>query len=117
MPGRAADRKAGDRAAGGRPGRARLDPVRKALARYLLSALALAIVTFAGILVLGGSAGPLITLAVVVVAAGLVHRAATRRLAGAELGNEDRIIQTLAAGMLVLCVVLAIAGAVVAALA
>lgn len=95
------------------PGRPKLDPVRRTLAAYLLAALVLAVLTFAGILVLGGSLGPFITLAVVVVAAGLVHRAATRRLAGAELTNEDRVIQTMAGGMLLLCALLATAGALI----
>lgn len=117
VPARAADRKAAQRTGGRRPGRSGLDPVRKALAGYLLRALALAVVTFAGILVLGGRLGPLILLAGVVVTAGLVQRAATGRLAGQALGNEDRVIQTMAGGMLVLCVLLALAGAVVAALA
>ncbi len=97
--------------------RQRLDPVRRTLAAYLGAALALGTLTLAGILVLGGTLGPLITLAVVTVAAGLVHRAATARLAGASLTDEDRMMQTMAGGMLVLSVVLAAAGAVVAALA
>ncbi len=96
------------------PARAKgLDPVRRALAAYLLAALVLAVLTLAGIVVLGGSFGPFLTLAVIVIAAGLVHRAATRRLAGAELTNEDRVIQTMAGGMLALSVVLALAGALI----
>lgn len=51
------------------------------------------------------------------VGAGLVHRATAARLAGARLSGEDRMMQTMAGGMLVLCVVLAGAGAVVATLA
>lgn len=97
--------------------RMRLDPVRRTLTAYVGAALLLAIVTLVGIVVLGGTLGPFITLAVVVIAAGLVHRAATARLAGASLSNEDRMMQTLGGGMLFLCVILAAAGAVVAPLA
>jgi len=99
------------------PVKQRLDPVRRALAAYLGAALVLAILTLAGILLLGGTLGPFITLAITMVGAGLVHRAATARLAGAHLTDEDRMIQTMSGGMLVLCVVLAATGAVVATLA
>ncbi len=97
--------------------RAGLDPVRRTLTAYLLGALVLAVLTLAGILVLGGTLGPLVTLAVVALGAGLLHRAARARLAGAALGDEDRMMQTLAGGMLLISVVLAAAGALVAALA
>lgn len=95
----------------------RLDPARRTLTAYLAAALVLAIVTLAGILVLGGTLGPFITLAIAVVGAGLIHRAATARLAEAHLTDEDRMIQTMSGGMLVLCVVLAAAGTVLATLA
>ena len=110
-------RKESGRSAPSPPARQRLDPLRRTLAAYLAAALALAALTLTGILVLGGTLGPFITLAVVAVGAGLVHRAATARLAGAGLTNEDRMMQTMAGGMLVLSVVLAAAGAVVATLA
>lgn len=97
--------------------RVRLDPVRRTLTAYVAAALVLAVLTLVGIVVLGGRLGPFITLAVVVVAAGLVFRAATARLVDATLGDEDRMMQTMAGGMLVLCVVLAAAGAVVSTLA
>lgn len=91
--------------------------MRKTLVAYLAAALVLAIGTLAGILVLGGTLGPFITLAVIVLGAGLTYRAAAGRLAGARLTDEDRMMQTMAGGMLVLCVILAAAGAVVATLA
>ena len=109
--------RAASKATTAKPPRARLDPVRRTLTAYVAAALVLAIVTLAGIVVLGGTLGPFITLAVVAVAAGLVHRALSRRLSGATLREEDRVMQTLGGGMLVLCVVLAAAGAVVATLA
>ena len=98
------------------PLRGRMDPVQRTLTAYVAAALVLAVLTLVGILVLGGTLGPFITLAGVVVAAGLVHRSATARLAGARLTGEDRMMQTMGGGMLVLCVVLAAAGAVVATL-
>jgi hypothetical protein len=98
------------------PVRGRLDPVRRTLTAYVGAALVLGILTLVGILVLGGTLGPFITLAGVVVAAGLVHRSATARLAGARLTGEDRMMQTMAGGMLVLSVVLAAAGAALATL-
>ncbi|MDQ3632033.1 MAG: hypothetical protein M3417_12340 [Actinomycetota bacterium] len=108
---------ASERTAASPPARQRLDPVRRTLVAYLGAALVLATLTLAGILVLGGTLGPFVTLAVVAVGAGLVHRAATARLATASLTGEDRMMQTMAGGMLVLSVVLAAAGAVVATLA
>ncbi len=98
-------------------GVAGLDPVRRTLTAYLVGALLIAIVCLVGILVLGGTLGPSITLGVVLLAAGLLSREASRRLAGATLSNEDRMMQTLAGGMLFLAVVLAAAGVVVAAVA
>lgn len=97
--------------------RGRLDPTRRTLTAYLIAALAVAVLTLVGILVLGGRLGPFITLAVVVLAAGLIHRWAAARLARAPLTNEDRMMQTMAGGMLVLSVVLAAAGALVSTLA
>jgi hypothetical protein len=99
------------------PRRTRLDPVRRTIAAYIAAAFVVAVLTLAGIVVLGGTLGPFITLAVIVVAAGLVHRAATARLSGQALTDEDRVMQTMASGMLVLSVVLAAAGAVIATLA
>ena len=99
------------------PSKANLDPVRKTLTAYLIGALVLAVLTLLGILVLGGTLGPFITLAVVVLGAGFLYRASSARLAGQALGGEDRMIQTMAGGMLVICVVLAAAGAVVSTVA
>lgn len=99
------------------PRRARLDPVRRAITGYLAAAFVIAVLTLLGIVVLGGTLGPFIVLAAVVVAGGLVHRAASARLAGQLLTDEDRVMQTMAGGMLVLSVVLAAAGAVVSTFA
>ena len=98
-------------------GRSTLGPARRTLVAYLAGAVVLAVLTLLGIAVLGGALGPFVVLAVVVLAAGLTHRAATARLAGEPLTDEDRVMQTTAGGLLVLCVVLAAAGAVVSTLA
>lgn len=100
-----------------RQSRQRLDPTRRALTIYVAGAFVVAVTTLLGIVVLGGTLGPFIVLAVVVVAAGLIHRAASARLRGQSLTGEDRMMQTMAGGMLVLSVVLAAAGAVVSTLA
>ena len=121
-------RNRGAAGAGGTPARDRarpaparglkgLDPLRRTLAGYLVAALVLGVLTLVGIVTLGGTLGPFIVLAVVVLVAGLLHRAASRRLTGRTLGDEDRMVQTLAGGMLVMCVVLALAGAVLSVLA
>lgn len=83
----------------------------------MAGAFVVAVTTLLGIVVLGGTLGPFIVLAVVVVAAGLIQRAAAARLRGQSLTGEDRMMQTMAGGMLVLSVVLAAAGAVVSTLA
>lgn len=92
--------------------RRRLDPVRRVLAGYVSAAALVGLLTLAGISSLGGTYGPFIVLAAVVVSAGLVGREATRRLAGASLTDEDRVIQTMAGGLLVISVILSLSGAV-----
>lgn len=94
------------------PLRKGLDPVRRVLAGYLVAAMVLGVLTLVGIALLGGALGPFVVLAVVVVAAGLIGRTATARLAGAELTDEDRVMQTMAGGMLVICVILSLFGVV-----
>lgn len=95
----------------------RLSPVRKVLARFIGLALAVAIATVAGIAGLGGTLGPLIVFAYTVVAAGLIFRWAQSRLAGHAMADEDRMMQTLAGGLLVMSVVLATVSAIVLTLA
>jgi predicted PurR-regulated permease PerM len=101
-----------------RPARAqrardRLGPARRILARYLGGAIVLAILVLAGIATLGGTLGPFLVFAVAAVAAGLLQRWAQQRLTGLELTDEDRVLQTLAAGLLLMAVFLALVAAVV----
>lgn len=102
---------------GAPPARGRLDPVRRTITGYLAAAFVIAVLTLLGIVILGGTLGPFVVLAAVVIAAGLAYRTASARLAGQALTDEDRVMQTMAGGMLVLSVVLAAAGALVASLA
>ncbi|MCW3039142.1 MAG: hypothetical protein JWM31_1047 [Solirubrobacterales bacterium] len=95
----------------------RLSPVRRILARYLAAALVIGVATIAGIAGLGGRLGPLIVLAYVLVAAGVCFRWAQSRLAGQAMSDEDRMMQTMAGGMLVLSVLLAGVAALVLSLA
>lgn len=101
-----------DRPAPAAPRRKGLDPVRRVLAGYLIVASLVGVLTLVGIALLGGSLGPFVVLAAVVVVAGLVSRAVTRRLAGVSLTDEDRVIQTMAGGMLVISVILSLSSAV-----
>lgn len=106
-PAAAPRRRASGPAAPAPPRRKGLDPVRRTLAAYLIAAAVLGVLTLLGIAILGGTLGPFIVLAVVVVAAGLIVRAANARLAAMTLSDEDRVVQTLAGGLLAICVILA----------
>ncbi len=93
-----------------------LGPVRRVLAGYLIAAALVGVLTLTGIALLGGSFGPALVLVAVVALASVVSRTANVRLAGANLSDEDRVIQTMAGGMLVISIVLAVAGVVLSAL-
>lgn len=92
-----------------------LSPARSTLAVYLGLAMLIAILTVLGIAMLGGTGGPLIVFAYVVVGAGLTYRWAAGRLAGATMTDEDRMMQTMAGGLLAISVLLATVSAVVLA--
>lgn len=91
----------------------RLSPVRRTLARYLIFAILISVTTVLGIALLGGTAGPLIVFAYVLLSAGVTYRWAQRGLAGREMADDDRMLQTMAGGMLFLSVALATVSAVV----
>jgi hypothetical protein len=99
-----------------RPRRARasdgLTPARRTLTRYLGGAVLVALATIIGIAALGGSLGPFVVVAYVLVSSGLLFRWAQERLAGAAMSDEDRMLQTAAGGMLLISAVLALASAV-----
>lgn len=104
------------RAAGREGAFDRLSPVRRILARYLIAAVAISVATVLGIALLGGTLGPFIVLAYALVGAGLTFRWAQGGLAGQPMGDEDRMMQTMAGGMLALSVLLAAVAAVVLSL-
>jgi hypothetical protein len=90
----------------------RLPEVRRTLTVYLACAMATAVATVLGIAALGGTLGPFIVVAYVMLGAGLSFRWAQTRLAGHTLSNEDRMMQTLAGGMLLISLLLALVSAV-----
>ncbi|WP_354697925.1 hypothetical protein DSM112329_03583 [Paraconexibacter sp. AEG42_29] len=94
----------------------RLSPVRRILARYLIFAVIVAIATVLGIAGLGGTAGPLIVFAYVTIGASSTFRWAQQNLAGRAMTDEDRVMQTMAGGMLLLSTLLAVANAVLLAI-
>jgi hypothetical protein len=81
--------------------------LRKILGAYLAGAIVLAILVLIGTVTLAGTLAPFLVLAVDAAAAYALYRWAQSRLAGLHLTDEDRVLQTLAGGLLV--VVLAFA--------
>jgi len=96
-----------------------LTPVRRTLAIYLGLAMLLSVLTVAGIAILGGTVGPFVVLAYAMVGGGLAYRWAQLRLADKrqELSDEDRVMQTMAGGLLAISVALAALSAVVLSVA
>lgn len=115
-PPRAAARKAAasPRAAAGGRERAfdRLPPARRVLAKFLIWATAQALAVIVGIVVLGGSLGPFVVLAYTMLGVGGAFMWVTPRLRVLELSDEDRLLQTVAGGLLVMSLAFAVAGAI-----
>jgi hypothetical protein len=88
--------------------------LRKVLGAYLAGAILLAVLVLIGTLTLAGTLAPFLVLAVDAAAAYALYRWAQSRLAGVALTDEDRVLQTLAGGLLV--VVLAFAAVAAAVL-
>lgn len=99
-----------------RPGRekgfGRLPVARRVLAIYLGAAMLVALVTLIGIAVLGGTLGPFLVFAFAVVAGGLLFRWAQSSLTGTVMSDEDRVMQTMAGGLLLIGVVLSLVSAI-----
>jgi hypothetical protein len=87
--------------------------LRRVLAAYLAGALALAIVVLAGTVLLAGALGPWVVLVGVGGGALALRAWIAGRLEGAPLSDEDRLLRTMASGLLVLVVLFAIVAAVV----
>ncbi len=109
-PPRAADRK---RAA------ATVSPaeLRRTLGAYLAGAIVLAVLVLLGTLTLAGTLAPWLVLAVDAAAAYALYRWAQGRLAPLALSDEDRVMQTLAGGLLLMALGFAPIAAIVLTLA
>ncbi|HEU4974805.1 MAG TPA: hypothetical protein VFT50_06910 [Baekduia sp.] len=106
-PPRAADRKAA-RAATVTP-----TALRRSLGAYLAGALALAVVVLVATVALAPAWAPWLVLAVDAAASFGLYRWAHGRMADLPLSDEDRVMQTLATGLLVIVLVFAAVAAVV----
>jgi hypothetical protein len=91
--------------------------LRKTLGAYLAGAIVLAILVLVGTITIAGTLGPWLVLAVDAAAAFALHRWAQRRLADLPLSDEDRIMQTLAGGLLLVAFTFAAVAAVVLTIA
>jgi hypothetical protein len=87
--------------------------LRKTLGAYLAGAIVLAILVLLGTVMLAGTLGPWIVLVVDAAASLALYRWSQSRLAILPLSDEDRIMQTLAGGMLVVALAFAAIAAVV----
>jgi hypothetical protein len=87
--------------------------LRRTLGAYLAGAIVLAILVLLGTLTLAGTLAPWLVLAVDAAAAYALHRWAQARLAQLPLGDEDRVMQTLAGGLLLVALAFAAIAAVV----
>ena len=93
----------------------RVGAPRRVLARYLGGAVAIAVAVLLGIVLLGGTGGPLVVLVCGVAAGALLFAWSRRRLAAFALSDEDRLLWLTATGLLVLAVLLAAVSAVLVA--
>lgn len=80
------------------------DATRRTLSIYAGLSAVLAILVLIGIVVLAGSFGPLLVVVYAAIGAGLLHLWARNRLAGRTLTDEDRVLQTVAGGLLIMAV-------------
>jgi hypothetical protein len=94
----------------------RVGAPRRVLAGYLGGALVVGIAVLVGIVLLGGTGGPLVVLVGAAAAAALLYRWGRRRLAVFALSDEDRMLWLTATGLLVLAVLLAAVSAVLVTL-
>jgi hypothetical protein len=91
--------------------------LRRTLGAYLAGAIVLAVLVLLGTLTLAGTLAPWLVLAVDAAAAYALYRWAQGRLAPLALSDEDRILQTLAGGLLLLALGFALVAAVALTLA
>ena len=87
--------------------------LRKTLGAYLAGAVILAILVLLGTVTLAGTLAPWLVLVLDAAAALALYRWSQERLAALPLSDEDRIMQTLAGGLLAIGLVFAAVAAVV----
>jgi hypothetical protein len=86
--------------------------LRRTLGAYLAGAVLLAILVLLGTVTLAGSLAPWLVLVVDAAGSLALYRWSQQRLAGLSLSDEDRILQTLAGGLLALVLLFAAVAAV-----
>jgi hypothetical protein len=86
--------------------------LRRTLGAYLAGAVLLAILVLLGTVTLAGALAPWLVLVLDAAASGALYRWSQQRLAGLPLGDEDRILQTLAGGLLAIVLLFAAVAAV-----
>jgi hypothetical protein len=91
--------------------------LRRTLGAYLAGAIVLAVLVLLGTMTLAGTLAPWLVLAVDAAAAYALYRWAQGRLAPLSLSDEDRVMQTLAGGLLLLALGFALVAAVALTLA
>jgi hypothetical protein len=87
--------------------------LRRTLGAYLAGAIVIAILVLLGTVMLGGRAGPWIVLVVDAIASVALFQWSQSRLSGLALSDEDRVMQTLAGGLLAVVFLFAAVAAVV----
>jgi hypothetical protein len=87
--------------------------LRKTLGAYLAGAIVLAILVLLGTVMLAGTLGPWIVLVVDGIASVALYQWSQIRLSGLALTDEDRVMQTLAGGLLAIVFLFAAVAAVV----
>ncbi len=93
------------------------DTTRRTLGIYTAGAAVLAILVLMGIALLAGRLGSFIVVAYAAIGSGLLYLWASSRLAGRTLGDDDRVLQTVAGGVLIMAVGFAVVSAIVGAVA
>jgi hypothetical protein len=91
--------------------------LRKTLGAYLAGAILIAILVLVGTVTLAGTLAPWLVLVLDAAASYGLYRWAQGRLADLPLGDEDRVLQTLAGGLLVVVLTFAAIAAVVLTIA
>jgi hypothetical protein len=87
--------------------------LRTTLGGYIAGAILIAILVLVGTVTLAGALAPWLVLVAAATAAGALYRWAQGRLAGLALSDEDRVMQTLAGGLLAVALLFAAVAAVV----